>query len=60
MRVVKPGTSFSETWWMHIYKNALNTYIPRHIQGQAGWGTEQTDLFEDVPAHYRGVGLGDL
>jgi len=30
--------------------------IPRNIQGQVGWGSEQPDLAEDIPAHYRGVG----
>ena len=34
--------------------------IPGNLQGQAGWGSEQPDLVEDVPAHCRGVGLDDL
>ena len=34
--------------------------IPGNIQGQFGWSSEQPDLAEDVPAHYRGVGLDDL
>jgi len=34
--------------------------IPGHIQGQVGWGSEQPDLVEDVPAHGRGVGLDGL
>jgi len=34
--------------------------IARNIQGQVGWGSEQPDLVEDVPAHCRGVGLDDL
>ena len=34
--------------------------IPGNIPGQAGRGSEQPDLAEDVPAHGRGVGLGDL
>ena len=34
--------------------------IPGNIQGLAGWGSEQPDLVEDVPAHCRGVGLDDL
>ena len=34
--------------------------IPRNIQGQAEGGFEQIDLVEDVPAHWRGVGLDDL
>ena len=31
--------------------------IPGNIQGQAGQGSEQHGLVEDVPAHCRGVGL---
>ena len=34
--------------------------IPGKIQGQVGWGSEQPDLVEDVPAHCRGVRLDDL
>jgi len=34
--------------------------IPANIQGHAGWGSEQPDLVEDVPAYCRGVGLDDL
>jgi len=34
--------------------------IPGNNQGQVGWGSEQSDLVEDVPAHCRGVGLDDL
>jgi len=33
--------------------------IPGNIQAQAGWGSEQPDLVEDVPAYCRGVGLDD-
>ena len=34
--------------------------VPGNIQGQVGWGSEQSGLVEDVPAHGRGVGLEDL
>jgi len=34
--------------------------IPGNIQGQVGWHSEKSDLVEDIPAHCRGVGLGDL
>jgi len=34
--------------------------IPGNIQGQAGRGSEQPGLGEDVPAHCRGVGLDDI
>jgi len=30
--------------------------IPGNIQGQAGWGCEQPDAVEDVPAHGKGIG----
>lgn len=33
--------------------------IPGNIQGQVGWGSEQLDLVENVPACCR-VGLDDL
>jgi len=33
---------------------------PWNIPGQAGWGSEQPDLVEDVPALGRGVGLDCL
>jgi len=34
--------------------------IPGNIQDQAGQGSEQPGLVEDIPAHCRGVGLDDL
>jgi len=34
--------------------------IPGNIQGQVGWGSEQPDLGEDVPAHCRRGGLDNL
>ena len=34
--------------------------IPGNIQGQVGRRSEQPGLVEDVPAHCRGIGLGDL
>jgi len=34
--------------------------VPGNVQGQGGWGSEQPDQVEDVPAHCRGVGLDDL
>lgn len=34
--------------------------IPGQIQDQVGWDCEQPDLVENVPDHYRGVGLGNL
>lgn len=33
---------------------------PGNIQNQVGRGSEQPDLVEGVPAHCRGIGLGDL
>jgi len=34
--------------------------VLRDIQGQAGPGSEQSDLAVDVPVHCRVVGLDDL
>jgi len=34
--------------------------LPGSVQGQAGQGSEQPGLVEGVPAHDRGVGVGDL
>jgi len=34
--------------------------IPGNIHGQVGRGSEQPDVFEDVTAHCREVGLDDL
>ena len=34
--------------------------IPGNTQGQVGWGSEQSGLVKDVPAHCRGIGLDDL
>jgi len=34
--------------------------IHGNIQGQVGWGSEQPDLAEDLPAHCRGIGPDDL
>jgi len=34
--------------------------IPGNIQSQVGWGSKQPDLVEDVPVHWRWVGLDDL
>ena len=34
--------------------------MPGNIPGQVGWGSEQPDVVEDVPAHCREAGLDDL
>jgi len=34
--------------------------IPRNVPGKVVRGSEQGDLVEDVPAHCRGFGPGDL
>lgn len=34
--------------------------IPGNIKGQVEWGSEQSDLVEDVPAVPREVGLDDI
>jgi len=44
----------------HRLPRLVQCPIPGNIQGQVGRGSEQHDLVEDVPAHYRRVGLDDL
>jgi len=34
--------------------------IRGNVQGQVGWGSEQPDPAEDVPAHGRGLGWMDF
>jgi len=34
--------------------------VPGNIQGQVGRGSKPPELVEDVPAHCRGVELGDI
>jgi len=46
MRVVKP--------W-HRLPRGGRCPIPGNFQGQVGWGSEQPDPAEDVPAHGRGL-----
>jgi len=43
-----------------IAQGGSGSPIPGNTQGQVGWGSEQPGLVEDVPAHCRGVGLGDF
>lgn len=38
------GTGCPERWWMPL---------PGNIQGQVGWGSEQSGLVQDAPAHCR-------
>jgi len=52
MRVVKH--------WHRLPRDVVDAPFPGNIQGQVGWGFEQPDLVEDVPAHCRVVGLDDL
>ena len=44
----------------HVAQKGGRWPIPGNIQGQVGWGSEQCDLVEDVPADCIGVGLDDL
>ena len=39
-----------------IARRGCGCPLPGSVQGQAGWGFEQPDLVEGVPAHGRGVG----
>lgn len=34
--------------------------MPGNVQGQAGQGSQQTDLVKDVPDYCRGITLDDL
>jgi len=52
MRVVKQ--------WNCLPRTGGRCPIPGNIQGQVGWGSEQPDPAEDVPAHCRGVVLDGL
>ena len=44
----------------HVLQRGGRCLIHGNIQGWAGWGSEQPDLVEDVPAHCRVVGLDEL
>jgi len=46
--------------WMGVEMGAGMASIPGDIQGQDGWGSEQTDPVEDIPAYCRGLGLDGL
>jgi len=48
VRVVRP--------WHRLHRKSCGCLIPGSVQGQVGWGFEQPDLVESVPAHGRGVG----
>jgi len=52
MRVVKH--------WKQVAQRSWGCPLPRSVQGQAGWSSEQPGLVEDVPAHGRGLELDDL
>lgn len=34
--------------------------IPRNIQGQAGQGSKEPGLVEDVPVHCQGIGIDEF
>ena len=38
----------------------MNSVSQVDVKGQVGWGFEQPGLVEGVPAHGRGLELGDL
>jgi len=40
----------------HVAQRNCEYPFPGSVQGQVGWGFEQSDLMEGVPAHGRGVG----
>lgn len=39
-----------------LQSNPGKHFIPRGVQGQVGWRSEQPDLVKGVPAYGRGVG----
>ena len=41
--------------WHRLPREGVDAPIPGNIPGQVGWGSEQPDLVEDVPAHCRGL-----
>ena len=43
-----------------VAQRSCGCSIPGRVQGQVGRGLEQPGLVEGVPAHGRGVELGDL
>ena len=43
-----------------VVQRAGECLISGDIQGQAGYGTEHSDLAVSVPVHCRGVGLHNL
>ena len=44
----------------HIVQTGGGSPIPGDIQGQAEWGSEQSDVAVGDLVHCRGVGLDDL
>lgn len=44
----------------HVVQIGGGYPIPGNIQDQAGWGSEQSDLVEDVPAHCKAFELDDF
>ena len=43
-----------------VAQRSFGYRITASVQGHMGWGFEQHDLVEDVPAHGGGIGLVDL
>jgi len=42
--------------WNQAALRSCGCPLPRSVQGQVGWGSEQNGLVEGGPAHVRGVG----
>ena len=43
-----------------VAQRGCGCLVSGDIQGQAGWGSEQSDLAVGVSLHCKGVGLDDL
>jgi len=46
--------------WNRLPRDVIDAPSLKTSQSPVGWGFEQFDLLEDVPAHCTGFGLGDL
>ncbi|PKU41182.1 hypothetical protein llap_8511 [Limosa lapponica baueri] len=46
--------------WPKLPREVVDAPSLGNSQGQVGWGSEQPDLVEDVPAYCKGIGLDNL
>jgi len=43
--------------WNRLHREVVDALSLGNVQGQAGWGCEQSGLVEGVLAHRRGLGI---